>query len=669
VDDALADEAPVQREPRRRRRLPRAPVVLAAVAAIGAAVSNRLLFPHFSGDADEPVYRYQALMLLDGHITLSAAEQYPFFRPWLSAQSGDRVMLAFTWPWPAVLAVSEFLTGSMLPAICLSAAGATVVFWLFAGEFLDDRRQVDLATAIFTFCPFVLILSGTYLNYLFELTLELAFAWLLLRSLRTRSHRLMVAAGVVWSLAFFTRPYDGLLVAVPLAGYVLYTHRDRLGELVRPALRFVLGAVPFLALTFATNAATSGSPLTFPITKQSGGAAAFFFGERDVVVELLNPVDYHPGRALLAAAYNLGTLPTWLLGSWLVLVPVAYGAVRMWRRQRSRTALLVGLAAIWPVGYLFWFTNAMASPGAAKGLGPHYYVPMIAPLAIMAAIGLTALWEERRRLLMAGVALAVVISYPALQPKIEDKTYWGDVFGDYRHQVARQVDALDGPALVVLESRTYPAVMVDHLFLANRPDLTGPVLYAVDRGPDLADLLRRYPDREAFRIQAQMRSDEDFERPRLVLQPLELVNGERVTVSTTITNTDGKPHVAAFVRVGKETVRTVLDSQSEVGKSYRVTWTVEADDSGLAVTSTGGSEPATGHLPERGQLAVGASFGGEADEKDPDRVERRYDYRTTPEGTVDVLTGESEWTRIGAPFSAWLRLVVDDKLQASVERS
>jgi hypothetical protein len=212
-------------------------------------------------------------------------------------------------------------------------------------------------------------------------------------------------------------------------------------------------------------------------------------------------------------------------------------------------------------------------------------------------------------------------------------------------------------------------VMGHRMYLSNRPDLTGPVLYAVDLGPDVADLLRLYPDREAYRIQRQIESDEDFELAHAVLQPLKLVSGERVTVSTTITNTDGKPHVAAFVRVGRETVRTVLDTRSERGKTYRVTWTVEADDGGLAVTSTGGTEPATGRLPERGELAVGASYGAGADERDPDRVERRYDYRTGTDGTVDLLTGESEWTRIGAPFSTWLRLVVDDKLQVSLDRS
>jgi hypothetical protein len=81
----------------RRRSFPWTPVVLAAVAAIASVVGNRVLFPYFSGDADEPVYKFQGLMLLDGHLTLSAAEQLPFFTPWLSGTYGVRVMLDLNW--------------------------------------------------------------------------------------------------------------------------------------------------------------------------------------------------------------------------------------------------------------------------------------------------------------------------------------------------------------------------------------------------------------------------------------------------------------------------------------------------------------------------------------------------------------------------------------------
>jgi hypothetical protein len=577
-------------------------------------------------------------------------------------------MLAFTWPWPAFLALSQLLTGSMLPAVVVSAAGATVAFWLFANELLDDRRRANLATALFTLCPFVLMLSSTYLNYVFTLALQLAFGWMLLRGLRTRSQPWLVGAGALWAIAFYARPYDGLLVAIPLGLYVLAIHRDRLPDLVRPTVLLILGAAPFIALALAANVPTSGSPLTFPTSQQSSGAK-FFFGERQVVDNDVKPVDFTVGLAANAARRNLLALPTWLVGSWLALVPVVMGGMRLWRSDRRKAGLLIGLTAVWPVGYLFWFASALTVPGATHGLGPHYYLPMVAPLAILAAVGLLILWEERRQLLIGGVAVAVLLSYPSIEPKISSKIEGAEkLHEDYERQVSDQVEELDGrPAIVVLEKNKYPYVMNDHVYLSNKPDLTGPVLYAVDMGPQLADLLQRYPDRDAFKIQKQLEPGDDISKPRIVLQPLELERGENVTVTSTITNTSGKSHVTAFARVGEETVRVPLDDQSEVGKEYEVTWTLRADDDGgLEVAADGDGEPEVGHLPDSGKLAIGASYSDEAKTKDPDRVERRYDYRVTSDGTVQVLTGEEEWTRVGAPFSSWIRIVVDDNLKVTV---
>jgi hypothetical protein len=556
----------------------------------------------------------------------------------------------------------------MLPAVAAAAALATGAFWLFTGELLDDRRKVDVATALFTFCPFMLQLGATYLNYVFALALQLAFGWMLLRGLRTRSTPWLIGAGFLWSLAFYTRPYDGILAAVPLGLFVLWRHRRRLADLRRPVLFSALGALPILALAMAANHATSGSPFRFPTTQQSEGAAAFFFGERNIMRTSVGAIDYDVGRAFWSMWDNLFQMPTWLVGSWLVLVPLAYGALRLWGRDRDKAVLLLALTFIWPVGYLFWFASALTVPGAKNGLGPHYYLPMTAPAAVLTAVGLVELWERRRQWLIAGVAVALLISYPAVRPKIENKLELAKgLQEDYAGDIREQLDGLDGqPALVVLERTGSPFVMLDRMFLENRPDLTGPVLYAVDVGPDLAELLDRYPDRTAFRIQRQLRPGDDLVEQRPTLQPLRKVSGGAVTITATVVNTSGKKHVTAFLRSGDETVRVVLDDASSEGRSYEVTWTLRAGD-GLEVTAEGGREPVSGRLAERGELALGASFSASADAEDPDRVERRYDHRTGDDGTVDLVTGEKEWTRVGAPFSTWLPIVVDDQLQAEIE--
>ena len=98
--------------------------VLAVVAGALAVLTDLALFPLYSLNRDDSVYVAMARLLETGAVTLPA--DHDAFRPWASAVVGDRIVLKYTPPWPAVIAAGDLLTGSPRAALAVSAAAAAV---------------------------------------------------------------------------------------------------------------------------------------------------------------------------------------------------------------------------------------------------------------------------------------------------------------------------------------------------------------------------------------------------------------------------------------------------------------------------------------------------------------------------------------------------------------
>ena len=126
-----------------RRRVALAALALAAFA--GSLVTSATLFPRYSLNRDDSVYVAMARMIGRGNLTLAAAEQ-DFFRPWASGVVGDRLVLKYTPPWPAVLAFFDLVGGTPRVALALVAAATVVVTAMVAGDEaeqeLEQVRQV-----------------------------------------------------------------------------------------------------------------------------------------------------------------------------------------------------------------------------------------------------------------------------------------------------------------------------------------------------------------------------------------------------------------------------------------------------------------------------------------------------------------------------------------------
>ena len=104
------------------------PVLAVALAASSCSLVVRdTVFPLYSGNKDEPVYIMQAKTLVDGHVTLpTEGGQTKFIRPWLTGIRNGRIFFVFPAGWPAFLAASQLLFGTMRIGLALLCA-ATVI--------------------------------------------------------------------------------------------------------------------------------------------------------------------------------------------------------------------------------------------------------------------------------------------------------------------------------------------------------------------------------------------------------------------------------------------------------------------------------------------------------------------------------------------------------------
>jgi hypothetical protein len=585
--------------------------VLALVAGALAVLTNATLFPLYSLNRDDSVYVAMARLLETGAVTLPADSDA--FRPWASAVVGDRVVLKYTPPWPAVIAAGDLLTGSPRAALAVSAAAAAVLVALLTAEVLRDRAVALTAGALFALSPVVVVQSGTFLPYLPALATGLGAAVLLLSGARLGSAPRLAAAGGMAGVAAFARPFDALLTVAPFALAVLLA-RDR-GGLSRPGLvlRVAAGAVPVLALTLVYNAVVVGGPFLLPFTV-TGPQDTFGFGDRGVFPQ--HTATFTPADAAAGLLANLRGTPAWVAGGLVLVALAVLGLVRTRGAERWAVA---ALAVVVPLGYLpFWGPWAMGTQWQGLALfGPFYWLPVVVPLVVFGAAGLVRV-ARRGRLPAAvlGAAMLVLTGLAVPGPVAGHRA----VTAEYRAVQQVVADAGLDDALLFLPRRGDQGFVSDTPFLQNDPSLRQPVLYAEQRGAADLALAGRFPDRSLHRL------SEDDEGPPVV-EPLRVDAGQRLTLDLRVSP---RPGGVAYLRVGDRTYEQPLPPTGEVS------WTVAAPGAAAG--------PGAVVLDEDGVLAVGLAARSPGDDGPGDRWERRVAHRTVDGGTrVELLRPGQAW--------------------------
>ncbi len=549
-------------------------------------------------------------MLTQGHTTLSARIHAEFFHPWLFGIHGDRLIPKYQPGWPAVIAVAHFL-GNEQVALVIAAAGVTVATWFLAQEV--EPGSAIFAVGVLLISPIFIVHSGLYLSYLFTTALVTGGCAAVLAGLRTRRRWAYGLAGGLFGVAQLTRPADALIVGVVTVAYLAFILRRDLQSL-RTAVTWIgLGLLPFLVVNGIYNAHITGSPVRFPF-QAAEPLDSFGFGRHRLLPETLE-LDYTRAIAVRALTDNLSAVPRWIAGGGIGVV-LAASAVVLYRR-RPVTWLLFTVVIAFPLVYTFWWGTALEALGSRIGLGPYYYVPAFAPLAVLAGCTLHQLAQRSRRI-VALVIVALIAGSVTVTP-----TIWDD-----KHRVTEasraKRDAVTETglhnAVVIMRADRQPYSFYTHPFLVGDPELTDDVLYANDGGPRSYALADQFPSRGLY--QWVERAKPGSQQLVSLLEPLKLKTGRTVTLDFDLSDPDGRHVVVAYLKVNGLLVATrTLTHTLQRGRVVHLTVVLAA--TGTKPPASRGRVLAT-PVGQDGDIIVGAAYGSDANLDKADIYERRY---------------------------------------------
>ena len=650
----VVEEAPPDRAPRRLpllraagRALDRHPaivvLVLAAAAALWAVVASRRVFPYLSDDHDEGLYLLQAEALASGHLLPPAPEHPDAFVPWLSVLRDGQFVLKYSPVHASILALGVRLLGSPRWSLGLIAAGVVVLTYALAREVLGDRRVALVASAFLALSPLFLLQSATFLPYCSSLLLLEGFAVALLVGVRTQRRAVLALGGLLFGLALFARPYDAVLFGAPLGVYLLVRHRHRRRELARQAVWLAAGAALPLAGMLLYYRAATGSAFRPPFNLLEP-SDTIGFGPRRLL----------PGQPALPFTPTLGwhgvsrhVLLTsfWGFGGLVLVGLFVYGLVR--RRGRGMEGWIALVAVTFACGYtFFWGTYGTGLRGSLTSfLGPFYFLPVLACVALLAARGFGELW--RRDWLMSALAFVAMVGVSGyllseavkinLRLSEEDRRlYTPVVTADLDH------------SLVLLPPMWGPHLLHPFAWLQNDANYDGETVYALDRGEaaNLA-LLDSYSGRSVYRLRVHGSYRLNPSDPGLTtsLEPLSVVTRAGLEGDVAFANPTEDPEVSVSITVNGRKETFVLDSASEAGREYAAALRV-----GREGVEWGG--PFEAHAVEEvtadGAISVAISL-GQGDGEPPRTVyHRQFGYAVDGPNLRILLPGVVLLNELGA---------------------
>lgn len=331
-----------------------------------------------------------------------------------------------------------------------------------------------------------------------------------------------LAVGLGGSILLTTRPYEGALLCVPLAIYILVAMVRRAAFpagtlLLKVGLPAALFAAMGGAVLVAHNEATTGDPLTTayghnrqtyaitpafliapPVEGERRGPdyfRAFYAWENETYAQRHDPASMARvavAKLIYALYFHIGfiLLPAFLAGMW--------AARREWLLPVT-TAVVLG-------GYLL----------ETWGF-PHYTAPVLPVVLIFIARGFAWLgsWQVRERTTGAALArfMPVAVALSLLVPALYVTTGWPHLYSDQyrkpccailqsstRTDLEARLKAVPGRDIVLVADSPQRPLHTPILF--NEPDIAASsIVWAHDLGPMAnARLLRQFPGRRVWTL-------------------------------------------------------------------------------------------------------------------------------------------------------------------------
>lgn len=555
---------------------PRYVHALGVMATLVAVASRYAAYPGGSANRDESVYQWQTELLAKRRLSMSDFGFGEILQPWLTGRHNGEIFSQYPPGWPLVMSVGRLVGWPELTLIIASIV-AILGTYALALEITRERRVAGLSATLLVLSPIVAIHSGVFLTYLFASGVGAIFTTCVLAGVRLASRRWLLGTGACLGILILTRPFDAVLWAVAVLGYVVVTERHQLRELQRLAPTLIVATLPFVLGQLAFNNHLTGSPLRFPISV-ADPLDAFGFGERRMMPGI-ETTTYDLGIALESAVENLMFLPWFVLGGYIGAI-AAVAAVVGNRRRRS-TWLLVSLGVVFPVGYLgFWGTTVAATTSPLHG--PIYYIPVYVPLCILMAQGLIIAFRRALPMAMILSVAALAMTIPmARQPLLENRQ-----ISETQKVWSDSLASIDRPALVVVSEADYLIYMNPNS--ANDATLSDDVIWATDADPSLLRFIQQHPDRTAYiqrAVAAGTGQHSGSPRPLydLTVDPAELVTGPVLAISATYRAAAGS-QLRGSLSIGGDVVATTTHLVATSENQAIFTWKLGAQAEGAATT-------------------------------------------------------------------------------------
>lgn len=465
----------------------------AAAAAIAAVVLERI--PHVQ---DSVTYLFQAKTYALGRLWVPApADPDAFLQEFVVVHEGRWFSkyppghaLALT---PGVLLGAPWLVNPLFAGVAL---------WLVyaLGRTLYGAGTGLLAAALVLSSPFFLFMSGSFMAHPTALVWTLAFALGWARVWRGQGGGwTALGAGLAWSMAFLTRPWTAVWLAVPfvVAGVMAAVRSLATPGRTAAAGRWALWALATTLGPLATLAhqwALTGDPLLNPMVlwwdfdRPGFGPGVGMHGPHSVE------------RGLENTARNLALLSThlfgWPFGLSLLFVPLPF----LLRRSTPADALLLMAFVSHVAGYVAYWADGIM-------YGPRYYYESLGFLALLSARGVFVLRDALVRSPLRGLpgALLVALVLANLGAYLPEQVTLHQGYNYVNAGPQRAVERAGlSNALVFVVQRGEPWEWWHYgmLFSANDPLLAGPVVFARDRGPEQNRALRaHFPGRRAYLLE------------------------------------------------------------------------------------------------------------------------------------------------------------------------
>ena len=343
-------------------------VAMLGISAVALVVYVAIAFLVFDAKPllmDELVSVLHARIFASGRLSLPASPYPEFFSALHLVDLEGRVYSHYPAGGPAMLAIGELAGVSWLVGpLCGAIAVAAYLAFLRVAE--PRTGVVYAAVLLFAFSPFVMFMSGTFMNHVPVMMWLLIAAAALARVVESPTPRpgLALVLGLGFGCAATIRPLDAAAFAIPAGAWLLWRavhDRSRWTEVLISGAGV---ALPILALLWV-NQRTTGSPLRFGYNVLWGSNVGLGFHEAPWG-------DPHtPARGLELLSLYLYRLQIYLYEIPIPSLIPAIGALFLTRGlDRLDRYLLTSSALLLGVYFAYWHDGYYLGPRFVFALAP-----------------------------------------------------------------------------------------------------------------------------------------------------------------------------------------------------------------------------------------------------------------------------------------------------------